>query len=96
MSGHSGRRLKEQEAFLAKGRASRKLLLLQGLGETSRLHWCKSAVAPEQKIGKRKPINIMTFRGHLLFLIATIRKRAEYGFGSTVSNTELSEFFGAH
>ena len=27
---------------------------------------------------------------------AFIRKRAEYGFGSTVSNTELSEFFGAH
>ena len=24
------------------------------------------------------------------------RKRAEYGLGKTVSNTELSEFFGPH
>ena len=26
----------------------------------------------------------------------TVRRRAEYGFESTVSNTELSEFFGPH
>ena len=44
-----------------------------------------------EEVLKTRDLELLSFRD-----LSQVRKRAEYGFGSTVSNTELSEFFGTH